>query len=308
MGHYAPLVGRKSSSWTVLDIAVTSTSTDDATSVAESWRSVARVHDRSAAGHDNDDVRVDVIAWPPDLPTSARYQLVVGIDDGPAQPEHHESIDAWTDVANVQRLWRERLVPFRDNLAANRRAPRRQTAELAAPDPTWSTQARLLIARLEHMLGTAALRIDHIGSTSVAGLPAKDLIDIQVVVSDLDSADAVAVHARHSGFVRVPGRWSGPDRAGMQFEEIVLVDADPGRPVNVNLRPVGDPVWRETLLFRDWLRAETANRDRYLAFKQHLVETTHNVDEYGSGKLAWIGDALDAASHWAQEVGWQPGR
>ena len=279
----------------VLDIAVTSTSTDDATAVAESWRSLA-----------NHDVRVDVIAWPPDLATSACYQLVAGIDGGPATQDDHESIDVWTDIAGARSVWGERVLPFRDNLAANRRAPRRQVAELAAPDPTWPAQARLLIARLERLLGDAALRIDHIGSTSVAGLPAKDLIDIQVVVSDLNVADAVAAHARHAGFVRVPGHWSGPDRGGVQFEEIVLVDADPGRPVNVNLRPVGDPVWRETLLFRDWLIADAGNRDRYFAFKQHLVKTTHNVDEYSAGKLSWIGDALDAASQWAQEVAWQP--
>jgi dephospho-CoA kinase len=148
------------------------------------------------------------------------------------------------------------------------------------------------------------LRIDHIGSTSVPGLPAKALIDIQVVAPSLAVADAVAQRARDAGFVRVPGRRSGPDRSGTQFDEIVLVDADAGRPVNVNLRPVGDPVWRETLLFRDWLVADVANRDRYLAFKQRLVETTKNVDEYSSGKLSWIGSALDRAFHWAQEVGW----
>ena len=267
-----------------------------------------RVHDRSASGHDEADVRVHVIVWPPDFPTSACYQLVVAIDDGVAVRDDHGAIDAWTDIERARAFWRERLLPFRDNLAANRRAPRRQVAELAAPRPTWPAQARLLIARLERVLGHAALRIDHIGSTSVPGLPAKDLIDIQVVVPDLDVADGVAVHARDAGFVRVPGRWSGPDRDGRQYEEVVLVDADPGRPVNVNLRPVGDPVWRETLLFRDWLIGDAVNRDRYLAFKQHLVETTHNVDEYGSGKLAWIGDALDAASQWAREVGWQPDR
>jgi GrpB-like predicted nucleotidyltransferase (UPF0157 family) len=121
----------------------------------------------------------------------------------------------------------------------------------------------------------------------------------------LGIADAVSVHARDAGFVRVPGRWTGPDRTGTQFDEIVLVDADPGRPVNVNLRPVADPVWRETLLFRDWLIADAANRDRYAAFKQHLVATTRDVDEYSEGKLSWIGGALDAASHWEREVGWQ---
>jgi dephospho-CoA kinase len=279
IGHYAAL----------LDIAVTSASPADAAAVAESWRSLA------------DEVRVDVVRWPPDLATSAGYQLVVGVDDGSPRPDRHEWIDAWTDAAGAQRLWHERLAPFRDNLAANRRAPRRQTAELVAPDPRWSAQARLLIARLERMLGNAAVRVDHIGSTSVPGLPAKNLVDIQVVVADLGVADAAAAHARDAGFVRVPGRWTGPDREGMRFEEIVLVDADPGRPVNVNLRPVGDPVWRETLLFRDWLRADVANRDRYLAFKRHLVETTADVDEYSDGKLSWIGAALDAAGQWTEE-------
>jgi dephospho-CoA kinase len=282
--HYAAL----------LDIAVTSVSPADATAVAESWRSLAG------------DVRVDVIAWPPDLATAAGYQLVVGVDDGAAQRHPQAWIDVWTDAAGAHRLWPERLAPFRDNLAANRRAPRRQVAALVEPDPTWPRQARLLIARLERTLGDAAVRIDHIGSTSVPGLPAKNLVDIQVVVPDLGIADGAAAHARDAGFVRVPGRWTGPDRQGMQFEEIVLVDADPGRPVNVNLRPVGDPVWRETLRFRDWLRADVANRDRYLAFKRHLVETTADVDEYSDGKLTWIGAALDEASQWAESVGRDP--
>jgi GrpB-like predicted nucleotidyltransferase (UPF0157 family) len=237
---------------------------------------------------------------------SACSHLVVGVDPGSAVHDDHASIDVWTDVVSAPSLWSERLLPFRDNLAANKRAPRRQVAVLEPPDPTWPTQARRLIARLERVLGDAALRIDHIGSTSVARLPAKNLIDIQVVVPDLEVAGAAAEHACDAGFVRVPGRWSGPDRTGTQFEEIVLVDADPDRPVNVNLRPVADPVWRETLLFRDWLTADAVNRDRYLAFKEHLVATTDNVDDYGAGKLSWIGDALDAATRWAEEIGWQP--
>ena len=183
----------------MLEIAVTSTSTDDAGVVAESWRSLARVTIECTTdphpGTTKTDVRVHVIAWPPDFPTSACYQLVVAIDDGVAVPDDHRAIDAWTDIERARDFWRERLLPFRDNLAANRRAPRRQVAELAAPRPTWPSQARLLIARLERVLGHAALRIDHIGSTSVPGLPAKDLIDIQVVVPDLDVADGVAVHA-----------------------------------------------------------------------------------------------------------------
>jgi hypothetical protein len=53
-------------------------------------------------------------------------------------------------------------------------------------------------------------------------------------------------------------------------------------------------------------RASPANRDRYLAFKRHLVETTDHVDDCGAGKLTWIGDALDKAFAWGGAVGWRP--
>ena len=46
--------------------------------------------------------------------------------------------------------------------------------------------------RLREVLGPAAVRIDHIGSTAVPGLAAKNVIDIQVSVAALDAADALA--------------------------------------------------------------------------------------------------------------------
>jgi hypothetical protein len=48
----------------------------------------------------------------------------------------------------IEELWTARLMPFEANLRANRRAPRRQQAVLAEPDPAWPVQARRLIARL----------------------------------------------------------------------------------------------------------------------------------------------------------------
>ena len=111
-----------------------------------------------------------------------------------------------------------------------------------------------------------------------------------------------------------PPRWgsstsasgTAPAAAGARYAERVLVDADPGRPTNVNLRAVGDPVWRETLLFRDWLRADPANRDAYLAEKRRLEQQTDHVDAYSAGKLGWITGALGRAEHWAAATAWQP--
>jgi dephospho-CoA kinase len=47
---------------------------------------------------------------------------------------------------------------------------------IVEPSPAWTERFRALAAELRGVLGPLALRIDHIGSTSVPGLPAKDVI------------------------------------------------------------------------------------------------------------------------------------
>ncbi len=139
------------------------------------------------------------------------------------------------------------------------------------------------------------------------GLPAKDLVDLQVVVADLDVAAAAARSAAVAGFVPVGGAWFGTDRTGTEHREQVFVDADPGRPVNVNLRPVGAPVWRETLLLRDWLRVDADGRSEYAALKRTLAARPGtDVDDYGADKMPWIRSALDRADGWATASGWTP--
>jgi GrpB-like predicted nucleotidyltransferase (UPF0157 family) len=65
----------------------------------------------------------------------------------------------------------------------------------------------------------------------VPGLPAKQLIDIQVVVSDLVVTARVAAAARRAGFVHVAGQWFGTDRWGADHPEEVAAGADPGKRV-----------------------------------------------------------------------------
>jgi GrpB-like predicted nucleotidyltransferase (UPF0157 family) len=57
-----------------------------------------------------------------------------------------------------------------------------------APSETWASEFGSVGARLRNELGALALRIDHIGSTAVPGLAAKDILDIQVTVAALDEA------------------------------------------------------------------------------------------------------------------------
>lgn len=283
------------------------------------------------AGHRNEDqisggliqrgaVAGDIAAPPAwDPAAEAIYLLRRG---GVGRAEHswpglHLTIatDAWCDAdvvidpggEAIDALWERRLVPFEANLRTGRRAPRRQHAVLADPDPAWPRQAQRLLERLLFSVGGMIIRADHIGSTSVPGLPAKQLIDIQVLVKALALARPAADAARRSGFVRVPGNWSGTDQRGAGHPEEVVVDADPGRPVNINIRPVTAPIWRETLLFRDWLRTHQGERDAYAELKAGLAgRPGTNVDDYGTDKMPWISSALSRAGQWAARSNWSP--
>ena len=90
-------------------------------------------------------------------------------------------------------------------LEEQRIAPRTAGPVLAAADPAWPAQAGRLIARLRTVDPQDVLAVDHIGSTAVPGLDAKDVIDFQLSVRDLDAADRIAPLLAGAGFPRWPG-------------------------------------------------------------------------------------------------------
>ncbi|PZG22001.1 GrpB family protein [Nonomuraea aridisoli] len=233
-------------------------------------------------------------------PEPGAHHLVVGV----GVPEGDATVDVRVprSAEAVRELWRGRVAPFADNLARRRRAPRRQHVVLAAPDPSWPAQAARLMARLARVLGERARRIDHIGSTSVPAMAAKDIIDLQVVVDDLAAAVEAAALSHEAGFVHVTGPFYGIDRHGTHHDEQVAVDADPGRPVNVHFHPVSSPIWTEMLLLRDWLRADPAHRAEYEAVKRGLAaRPDHDVNDYSLDKMPWISRALGRAEAWAPQ-------
>jgi dephospho-CoA kinase len=81
--------------------------------------------------------------------------------------------------------------------------------------------------------------------------------------------------------------------------------ADPGRPTNVHVRVDGWPGQQFALLFRDWLRAEPAVRDEYLALKRSVAAAGHpTTAEYADAKEPWFVDAYRRAWAWAAATGW----
>ena len=107
--------------------------------------------------------------------------------------------DVWLDnggsdvelTAAVDDLWHQRLVPFERNVRAGVRVERASALTLVPADPTWPAQAARLAARVARAAGERGRGVEHIGSTSVPGLLAKDVIDLQLGVDSLEDADAV---------------------------------------------------------------------------------------------------------------------
>ncbi|GGK23749.1 dephospho-CoA kinase [Pilimelia terevasa] len=192
--------------------------------------------------------------------------------------------------AAVDRLWDRRLLPFAAHLRTGTPPPR-AAPTVVPPDPGWAAQGDRLCARLRHALGTAAGRVAHVGPTAVPGLPAPDVLDVQVVVDSSAAARTAAAGCGPAGLV-VP-----PRRTEAARGEAWAVEADALRPVTVRFTPAASPAWRQRLLLRDWLRADPAARSAWTDLQ--------GARPPGGG--ASPDEALGrAAGEWAARTGWTP--
>ena len=206
------------------------------------------------------------------------------------------------------RLWSERVEPFELNVRHGIRS-RLSHPTLSAPDPKWPAQAARLLARIRHAVGDAAVTLDHIGSTSVPGLVAKDVVDLQVGVASLGAADdpGFVEAMAAAGFVRMPGEWHDNGKDGSPWAKRLHGSCDPGRVANVHVREVGSPGWAWALLFRDWLRADPAERAAYTTMKTELAAGVASIGDYAEAKEPWFDAADERARAWAERTGWEPG-
>jgi dephospho-CoA kinase len=234
--------------------------------------------------------------------------------------------DVWLDnsgsagelVEKARALWHERILPFAHNL--DRGEPAASEPVLVPYDPTWPDQAKRIVARLNTACGHRAVRIDHIGSTAVAGTDAKDVIDMQVTVASPAVADELTDALLAAGYVRGPltADVAKPDARSTVAEfdhtndeslwhKRIHCSADPGRPTNVHIRVDGWPNQQFALLFVDWLRANPGVRDDYVAVKRRAAtDAPATIGAYAQAKEPWFLEAYRRAWEWADTTGWRP--
>lgn len=172
--------------------------------------------------------------------------------------------------------------------------------ELRPYDEAWAAAFTAWRDRLAQVLGPRALRIDHVGSTAVPGLPAKPVVDVQVSVADVDDERSFVPAVESLGLMlraREPGH--------RYFREDVGTGAT--RTVHVHVCTAGQPWEHDHLLFRDYLRAHPEHRDAYAALK-HDLAARHRDDRvaYTAGKDSFVAGTLMLADDWAVATQWTP--
>lgn len=133
--------------------------------------------------------------------------------------------------------------------------------------PDWPDRFNEHAEAISQALTDVALRIEHVGSTSVPGLPAKPIIDIDAHVADSSAEQHYVPALQAIGYrmvIREPW-WNG--------HRMLVTPQEAGR-VNLHVFPADAPEPLRHLLFRDWLRSHPKDRERYAAAKRELARST----------------------------------
>lgn len=156
-------------------------------------------------------------------------------------------------------------------------------------DPRWPPIFEEIRATVSGVLGDLVVTIEHVGSTSVPGLAAKPIVDLDVVIPSRDDLPfAIERLARlgyvHRGDLGIPGREAFRRPAGTPNHHLYVCTPD-------------TPSHREHLALRDYLRTHPDAAREYGELKRRLAMAyRHNIDSYIEGKTEFITNILRLAS------------
>jgi GrpB-like predicted nucleotidyltransferase (UPF0157 family) len=155
---------------------------------------------------------------------------------------------------------------------------------LAAYDPAWPATFDLQAARIRTALGPVATAVEHVGSTSVPGLAAKPIIDINLLAVDSADEPAYVPALEALGYVlhiREPG-----------WHEHRLLRLDDPR-VNLHVFTTGSTEHTRMIMFRDRLRTDPESLELYLTTKQRLAaQHWERVQDYADEKSSVVEQIL----------------
>ena len=167
----------------------------------------------------------------------------------------------------------------------------RGTVKLVAHRPKWAqyfTQEKLLLFKI---LGKKVLDIRHIGSTSIAGLPAKPILDILAAVKTLGDVDTFTRGLNTIGY-------EDKGDGGVPGRRFFVKGTEAKRTHHLNFCEMNSFFWRSHLAFREYLELNPEIANEYSALKRNLADMFPNDrGAYTAGKEEFVRSILDRAMH-----------
>jgi GrpB-like predicted nucleotidyltransferase (UPF0157 family) len=161
--------------------------------------------------------------------------------------------------------------------------------ELKAYDSRWPEQYEREKEVIKRVLGAALCEIEHVGSTSILGMPAKPIIDIAATVSGFDRIDEECVRRfADIGYTHVPHEWfkarrffrRGPAGAGSH---------------HLHVFEKGNDEYDKMVLFRDFLRRSPSAANEYLELKATLAANAADRQAYTDRKGPFVLSIVERA-------------
>jgi GrpB-like predicted nucleotidyltransferase (UPF0157 family) len=136
-------------------------------------------------------------------------------------------------------------------------------------DPTWPTRYAEEATLLTETLGSRLLRVEHVGSTSVPGMPAKPIIDILAAVAGYDDFPTVVADLAKIGYLYTPESESDdPDRRVFRKGPDDMTRL---RTHHLHVTEAGSRYWHRIVAFRDLLRHTPEAASAYADLKKGLA-------------------------------------
>lgn len=158
--------------------------------------------------------------------------------------------------------------------------PLKGRIEIRDYDPGWPRLFEREAARIRSVLGERVVRLEHAGSTSVPGLPAKPIVDLVMELPDSADEPAYLPGLEAAGYVLVI-------REPEWYQHRVFKGPDTN--INLHVFTAGSAEVERMLRFRDWLRANPADRDLYARAKRELAARDWKyIQQYADAKTAVV--------------------
>lgn len=166
--------------------------------------------------------------------------------------------------------------------------PHNAPITLVEYNPSWPKLFEREAERIRSILGNKIVQLEHVGSTSVPGLCAKPIIDILLVVSDSSDETTYVSDLEDAGYIlriREP-EW---------FEHRLF--KGPNTDINLHVFSKGSSEVERMLRFRNWLRINHFDRERYASVKRTLAQRNwHHVQNYADAKDSIVQEIMERAT------------